>query len=299
MTSKAKASVQRVAPGTVQAAVQNLTFVPGTVRTFRRNLTFVLPALCLSAFLSGGCLSGEEARYSSRGGWNRYERVRSDYRQPAARSRSEGSLKGFGYVSGGWIAYADFSDGLTGVEPGTGYTVTIPPLVPVAVLCSVFELFGNAYSVISGEGDVTWVSDDFWRWDPSHMCGVTDPSASPVCEVSVDLTFSRSHHEDQAHGGSLTHNSILLGIRAAARTRHVRGYLSTGCGRHSLHPTGARPRVKGAWGPYVGLGLEVLAGRNLALGVDAKGLLFSGRDVAGGRARATARQIAVSATVYW
>lgn len=196
----------------------------------------------------------------------------------------------FGYASAGWIAYADFFGEVDGLDPGAGFSITLP--IPP-------WLFVFAALVIVSEGDidldlqVEGDSADVWS------SGYAARERGVISEFSMNVTFSSTRHRDEL-GGYLDYDAVLLGARLAGpRWRPVRPYFDAGYGWYFLQydaPTRAEANIGG---PYIGGGVELFAREKLSVSIDARAHLYLGENVTGELVEGGARQVGVVFTGYW
>ncbi len=135
--------------------------------------------------------------------------------------------RGTGYVSGGIVPYAAFPRD-TGIDTGYGYSVTMPPLMPVSA--AVFyalvqiptgpDMPDEPFETLFGMGGIT---------------GVEDQDRHVISELALDLTFVQTFHNDTTFGGQLEYESWLLGVRLGGPARYVPSYtLTAGWGWHKF-----------------------------------------------------------------
>ena len=217
---------------------------------------------------------------------------------------------GFGYIALGYTAYADFFGNVTGLEPGTGLTVTVPPLVPASFVLAAGAVAWDAMMLCAaaegGGGDVPLI-------DPAavlagcaeaggFLAGVADPSRHIISEFSMDLSYSWSTHRDRTAGGELTYQALLLGVRLGGPRQYVpRYYICGGYGYFVFDYEAAPPARYDAYvgGPYWGAGLELFPGPNASLGIEFKMHFYFGDDESGTPVDGGYRQLALLMTMYW
>ena len=201
---------------------------------------------------------------------------------------------GFGYASLGAVVHADFFGQIKGLDSGSGFTVTVPPLAPAVF---VFYAIAVADVLEGGDGAGFDLLADA-AGEEAFTSGFRDPTRRYISDFSIDLSFATSRHQDRDFGGSLDYWSILLGVRLAGPRRYVpRYYFSGGLGWYSFDYDN-RPNA-GVPGPYWGAGLELFHGPHLALGVDYKFHYYFGDDDAGVPVDGGARQLGVLMSFYW
>lgn len=217
---------------------------------------------------------------------------------------------GFGYVGLGYTAYADFFGQIKGLEPGAGFTVTVPPFMPaafvlagaavawdIAMLCAAAESGSNDIPLIDPAAVLAECADA-----GGFLAGVADPSRHIISEFSIDLSYSCSTHHDNDAGGELTYQAILLGIRLGGPRQYVpRYYLCGGYGYFIFDYEADPPSRYDAyvWGPYWGFGLEIFPGPSVSLGFEFKMHFYFGEDESGKPVDGGHRQIAACMTMYW
>ncbi len=204
---------------------------------------------------------------------------------------------GFGYASAGAIAHARFFGEITGLEPGTGVTFTVPPLAPAAFVLTTVMFVAELEA--GGSGDLTGaVAGTFGK--EAYLSGVSDPSKQYISDFSIDLSFSLARHRDSAFGGSLTYTAWLLGVRLAGPRRYVpRYYLTGGWGWYGFQYDSPARANAAIGGPYWGFGLEMFPGPRLALGVEYKMHFYFGSDEAGVPVDGGVMQLAAFVSAYW
>ena len=108
-----------------------------------------------------------------------------------------------------------------------------------------------------------------------------DATLNVVSDVSFDLAFTFTQHEDLDRGGALSYAAILLGVRAAgARDRVPRVYCTGGLGWYSFNYDN-RPNAF-VLGPYAGLGAEFFgASESVSLGIEYCAHFYFGDDSSG------------------
>lgn len=203
---------------------------------------------------------------------------------------------GFGYLSIGAIARADFFGNVDGLEPGTGGTVTFPLSEGVLAVAAVTVLLVAAAVAAEGELDLSGLGGPSREgtWDS----GISDPSRVVISECSFDFTMSRTWHEDKLFGGQLDYFAFLLGMRLGGPRRYVpRYYFSGGYGFYSFGYDN-RPDAR-VTGPYVGGGLEVFADPGMTLGLDYKVHYYFGDDEEGDPVDGACGQLSANITWYW
>ena len=206
-----------------------------------------------------------------------------------------GPTEGFGYVSAGYVARADLYGEIDGIEPGTGWTVTLPlapgtlyvALVAVLVLAAAEgggDLSGLDF--VAGSDEVIWHS------------GMSDPRHFVISELSFDLTFSTSRHRDSQEGGSLDYSAFLVGMRLGGPRRYVpRYYFTGGWGWYGFrYDERTEAHVTG---PYMGGGLELFADPRITFGVDYKVHYCLGEDEDDEPVDAAMGLLTANVTWYW
>ena len=201
---------------------------------------------------------------------------------------------GFGYASIGPVVHADFFGEIKGLEPGRGFTVTVPPFAPAVF---VFYAIAVVDVLEGGDGAGFDILADAVG-EEAFTSGFRDPSRRYISDFSIDLSLAGSRHEDRDFGGSLDYRCILLGVRLGGPRRYIpRYYFSGGLGWFDFDYDN-RPDA-GVAGPYWGVGLELFHGPNLALGVDYKAHYYFGNDDEGEPVDGGARHLAVVMSFYW
>ncbi|MHC5056221.1 MAG: hypothetical protein ACYTKD_16095 [Planctomycetota bacterium] len=171
--------------------------------------------------------------------------------------------RGTGYVSGGVVPYAAFPRD-AGVDAGYGYSVTMPPLLPVSV-CGFFGIL-VLDAETGGSGELAGTLAPYLV-APGAVSGVSDEERHIVSELALDLTFTETFHDDTALGGQLEYESWLLGIRLGGPARYVPSYtLFGGWGWHKFEFEN-RPHAR-VEGPYVGAGLAFHLNENCRIGLE-------------------------------
>ncbi|MHC4506405.1 MAG: hypothetical protein ACYTFI_24180, partial [Planctomycetota bacterium] len=119
----------------------------------------------------------------------------------------------FGYFSVGAVAHAKFFGEIKGVDSGSGFTITVPPLVPVAFMCvatvAVIEAYGEGDGSLTAGAASAFEDPAIWR------SGVIDRRHHVITDFSLDLSYSSTRHTDTAFGGRLDYDAIILGMRFA------------------------------------------------------------------------------------
>jgi hypothetical protein len=204
---------------------------------------------------------------------------------------------GFGYFSVGGVAHAKFFGEIEGVDSGTGFTITVPPIFPVAFACVATALVLDVANEGQGNlADAVSAFDDpaIWR------SGIIDPAHHVISDFSLDLSYSSTTHCDTAFGGSLDYDAIMIGVRFGGPRRFVpRYYLMVGYGRYSFSYSSIERANASINGLYWGGGLELFLASPLALGVDYKVHHYFGDDDDGQPVDGGARHLAVLISLYW
>jgi len=161
-----------------------------------------------------------------------------------------------GYVSAGAVVHTSFPG--SDVSPGQGFSITVPPLMPVAVgayTAAIASVFGVAVVASqAGSVDLSGVDLDLEFLEPLAMSGVSDQDRLLIAEMSVDLTFTMTFQE-RADGSDLTHSVWMLGARVAGPERYTPSYsFGAGYAFHSFDFDNASDDSAG--GPYVSAALQ-------------------------------------------
>ncbi|MHC5054847.1 MAG: outer membrane protein [Planctomycetota bacterium] len=197
---------------------------------------------------------------------------------------------GFGRASIGAVVHADFFGKVDGLDPGTGFSIDLPPFAPVALALTCIDIAAALEGVDVGLSYA--VGPEVWQ------SGVSDPTRYVVSDFSMDFSFSLTTHDDEASGGKLDYTSLMVGVRLAGPRRYVpRYYLTGGWGWYDFD-FDSRPDAD-VHGPYAGAGLEIMPSRNLSVALDFKAHFYFGDDDAGVAMDGGARQVAVTMGLYW
>jgi len=201
---------------------------------------------------------------------------------------------GIGYISAGAVVHSRFAGDEKGIEPGTGWSITMPPLLPISGIgvCAVaaIEMEGG------GDGSLTTGLAPILV-APGLVAGVSDQDRHLVSEFSIDLTFSESWHDDVDFGGRVNYESWLLGFRASGPERYTPSYSFTaGWGWHRLE-SDSRPDAK-AEGPYLGAALQVFLCREVRVMAEMRRHFFT-TDIRGDPPADGAWQAVIGAMVGW
>ena len=97
-----------------------------------------------------------------------------------------------GSASAGVVTHSSFVGNSIGIEPGVGWTVTMPPLLPVIVGAIVLDPAGALDSLAGLEyfGGGTADGPNFVT-----VSGVQDTFYKVIAEISLEVTFSESWHD--------------------------------------------------------------------------------------------------------
>lgn len=173
----------------------------------------------------------------------------------------------FGYLTAGVQFHVDYTGGF-GLEAGTGWSVSVPPMVPLVfaadialiggMICLAASAEGVAIYADLGDGMLLIPPDDPAIW----TSGIRDASGL-MSEVSWELTAEGSHH------GPDSAFRLLAGLKVAANRETV--LRSYGCGGWSWHwiDVASGADIPGN-GPYLGGGLEFFPGPTGCVGLDAR-----------------------------
>lgn len=174
----------------------------------------------------------------------------------------------FGYVTAGLQVHVDYRGDLD-LEVGTGWRVSLPPLVPfvfitdIALVGGMMVLAASAEDVgvymEMGDGGLFLIPPD----DPAvWTSGMRDASAL-LSEVSWELSAEGSSH------GPDSAFRLLAGLKVA--TNRGMGIRAYGCGGWSWHWIEmAEAGDIFATGPYGGGGIEFFSGPTGCVGLDGR-----------------------------
>ncbi|MHC4506725.1 MAG: hypothetical protein ACYTFI_25830 [Planctomycetota bacterium] len=221
----------------------------------RSTRKLIVPPL-IAAFVFSGCLAATPRDVRTEHGIER---------------TVPGPVEGFGYLSAGYVARADLYGEIDGIEPGSGWTTTLPLAPGTLYVALVAVVVVAAASGDGGGGDLQALDllDLDGLDEGTWHSGMSDPRHVVVSELSFDLTFSTSRHRDSQEGGSLDYTAVLVGMRLGGPRRYVpRYYFTGGWGWYGFrYDERTEAHVRG---PYVGGGLELFADPWVALGLDYK-----------------------------
>lgn len=222
----------------------------------------------------------------------------------------------FGYVAVGPIVDAQFFGEIDGVGPGRGFTIYIPPLATVETVIAIGVATAVALPILAiesqgGDGSATGAvfggvfdgmteAMDTREHARSGFEGaLKDATLNVVSDLSFDLAFAFTRHDDLDRGGGLSYAAILLGVRAAgARDRVPRIYLTGGLGWYSFNYDN-RPNAF-VLGPYAGLGAELFGGsERVSLGLEYCAHFYFGADSTGVPVDGGLGQLSALITCYW
>jgi hypothetical protein len=246
----------------------------------RSTRELVVPPLT-AAFVFTGCLTATP------------QEVRTEY---GIERTVPGPVEGFGYLSTGYVARADLYGEIDGIEPGTGWTATLP-LAPgmlyVALVAAlvVAAAEGGVDLDLSGLDSGTG-GEELWH------SGMSDPTHIVISELSFDFTFTSTHHRDSLQGGYLDYSAILVGMRLGGPRRYVpRYYFTGGWGWYGFrYDERTEAHVTG---PYVGGGLELFADPRITFGLDYKVHYCLGEDEEDETVDAAMGLFSANITWYW
>ena len=173
----------------------------------------------------------------------------------------------FGYVTAGLQVHVDYRGDLD-LEVGTGWRVSVPPLVPFVFITDI-ALVGGMMALAASAQDVgvyVELGDGLFLIPPDDPAvwtsGMRDASAL-LSEVSWELSAESSYHgRDSAF-------RLLAGLKVATnRKSSARVY---GCGGWSWHWIDmAEAGDIFANGPYGGVGIEFFSGPTGCVGLDGR-----------------------------
>jgi hypothetical protein len=193
---------------------------------------------------------------------------------------------GMGYASLGGVLQTNFAGNEKGIEPGSGWSITMPPLLPVSIAALQAGTVG---------GDPAQALNAILS--ASAVSGVADQSRVLVSEASLDVTFSESWHRDADFGGHIEYESWLLGVRFGGPERYVPSYsFSGGWGWHKFE-CDSRPNAS-AEGPYLGAALQFFIVREVRIIAELRRHFFTA-DIVGDPPRDGAWQGVIGVTVEW
>ncbi len=204
----------------------------------------------------------------------------------------------FGYFSVGAVAHAKFFGEIKGLDSGSGFTITVPPIVPLAFMCVATVAIIEAY----GEGDGSLTAGAASAFDDPAIwrSGVIDPRHHVITDFSLDLSYSSTRHNDTAFGGSLDYDAVILGVRFAGPRRFVpRYYFVAGYGLYYFDYTAPERVDASVGGPYWGGGLELCSGSPFSFAVDYKVHHYFGDDDEGEPVEGGVGQLAILMSLYW
>ncbi len=252
----------------------------------RSNLRLLVPP-ALAAFVCAGCLMIVP-----------YETREGDYLRRVEAAPTEG----FGSFSLGYVSRADFYGNVDGLEPGKGFTTTVPlakGLLAVAAVTVLLVAVAAAASAGGGDLDLSGLGGGGGGGDPTMWhSGVADQSREIISDLSFDFTLSRTWFRDELFGGELDYFAFLVGMRLGGPRRYVpRYYFTGGYGVYSFGYDN-RPDAR-VTGPYVGGGIEFFPESNVALGLDYKVHYYFGDDDAGVPVDGACGQLSAQVTWYW
>lgn len=226
----------------------------------------------------------------------------------------------FGYAAMGAVPRADFFGEIRGVGPGAGVTVYLPPpasaetvmaIAAAAVVAPLWVLEAAA----GGDGSVTTdiattVFEDGLgisvekAVDPREFRtglqgALSDITRNVLTDVSFDLSFTVTEHEDLEHGGYLQYSGLLAGVRAAGGRYHQpRVYVAGGIGWYSFNYDN-RPNAY-VFGPYASVGAELFNRmRTMCLGVEYRAHFYFGEDSTGVPVDGGVGQASILGGFYW
>ncbi len=172
----------------------------------------------------------------------------------------------FGYLTAGLLVHVDYSGDLD-LETGTGWRVSVPPLVPFVLATDVALVFGMVALAVAAEDAGVYVElDGLFLIPPDEPAVWTSGMRGPrplLSEVSWELTAEGSTH------GSDNAFRLLAGLKVGAnRDLGLRPYGSGGWSWHWIDLSGADDIS--ANGPYLGGGIELFGGPTGCVGLDAR-----------------------------
>jgi len=246
----------------------------------RPTRELIAPPL-IAAFVFSGCLGVAP------------QEVRTEY---GVERMVPGAVEGFGYFSAGVVARADLYGEIDGIEPGTGWTATLPlaPGTLYVALVAVIVVAAAEGVDLSGvpSFDSGTLDEEDWH------SGMSDPARIVISELSFDFTFTGTHHRDSLEGGDLDYFAFLVGMRLGGPRRYVpRYYGSAGWGWYAFR-YGNRTNAD-VHGPYIGGGLELFANPGFTAGLDYKVHYYLGDDDEGDPVEGACGQASVNFTWYW
>jgi len=198
---------------------------------------------------------------------------------------------GIGYISMGVVAHSRFAGDEKGIEPGTGWSITVPPLLPVSVAALGAALW------LEGQGGTGTLGIAPEILAPSLISGVSDEKRHVVSEFSMEVTFSESWHDDVDFGGRVNYESWLIGFRASGPERYMPSYSFTaGWGFHRFEMD-SRPDAR-AEGPYLGAALQIFVDREVRLLAEMRRHFFT-TDISGDPPEDGAWQAVIGITGAW
>ena len=215
------------------------------------------------------------------------------------------------------VAHSDFFGEIRGVGPGQGMTLYLPGMAAVQTVMAlgttavIVVPFAAIEAASGGDGSATGqlfgdlfgdLLEEFVTPETiqSGFDGaLADVTRNVLTDLSFDLSFTMTEHEDLEHGGYLHYSGLLAGVRGAgARERIPRVYIAGGIGWYSFNYDN-RPNAY-VFGPYASVGAEFFNPAGwMCLGVEYRAHFYFGEDSTGVPVDGGVGQTSILAGFYW
>ena len=182
-----------------------------------------------------------------------------------------------------------------GIGEGSGATVAVPAALPAWLIYGIFVDPGAIFGGITPDAMASGVRGEGLRTSPI------------IDELTVEVAYSKSTHDDELAGGRVGYERYSLGVRASGpgpADRAFRATATVGWAWHGLD-FDSRADLDGT-GPYVALGVVLSApaersdgGRRYGLALEFRQDWFEGLDGLGGEFHEATATASAGAVVRW